>query len=207
MNKEVARVLKNYIKDLPFVDLIAGLVQTVRIKIPVGGDDGGDKLLETRIPVSYDTEEGIECIGKERELIPNSDRKSIIYFEDYGSTPNKDTHGLIGMDSKLRLVCWLNRALLVGDTYAEVTTPAMGMILNALPMGNPVNKGDLTRLRVSASHIPIQDASIFGKYTYEEAETQYLRPPYEFFAIDLQINFTLSPKCGEKVNWNNPITC
>lgn len=208
MNKEIANVLKRYIETLPFVDLIGGLVQMVRIK--TSGMD--DNTIEKRIPVSYDTVKAqspdplTSCLGMEREFIPNSSRASIIYFEDYGTTP-KRTHPELEAESKLRIVVWLNKEKLVGDRYKEITGAAIAMILKRLPTGNPINDGMFTRLRVVSTYLPIQDAGLFAKYTYDEVESQYLRPPFEYFAIDVVVNYSLRPGCIDEINWNDPKTC
>ena len=60
---------------------------------------------------------------------------------------------------------------------------------------NPENVSFFTGLFVEISRIPKQDASLFSKYTYDETLTQYLRPPFEYFGIELKCSYSINPKC------------
>ena len=60
---------------------------------------------------------------------------------------------------------------------------------------NPENVSFFTGLFVEVSRIPKQDAALFSKYTYDETLTQYLRPPFEFFGIELKCSYSINQKC------------
>lgn len=204
MNKELAKVLKTRLLNLPFVDVMAGLAQTVT------RDDQDSETagkITTRFPVSYDTNQPVDCLGgPEKLLIPDSNRKSIIYFEDFGITEAQGRTGRSEYTSSIRLVCWMNRALLVGDIYKEVSGPAMAIIIEKLKFENPINFGMFQGLRCQVSRIPPQEAGVFGRYTYTEQQRQYLRPPFEFFAIDFVCKFYVSPNCIDQIQWTQK-TC
>jgi hypothetical protein len=36
---------------------------------------------------------------------------------------------------------------------------------------------------------------VYKRQTYDEAETQYLMPPFDYFAFDFLVSFTLSVSC------------
>jgi hypothetical protein len=194
MNKELATVLKNKLVNLPYMDLVAGMVQTVE-EIKYNGEDKITVVSRNRFPVSVDVVRGPQFTGREIDLIPNSSRKSITYFEDYGSTINSTRDGLTEFTSTLRLVCWLNKKLLVGDDYAEITGYCIASIIPRLVTANPENIGVFTGLKTKALRIPIQSAELFSRYTYDENIRQYLRPPFEAFAIDLSCNYKVSSNC------------
>lgn len=198
MQKELANIIKGKLLTLPFGDLIAGLAQTLTISDT--NDDGAS--FTKRMPISYDVWNGGNCSGKEIALIPDSSRKSIIYFEDYGVAAGTMTHGLQSFTSSLRLVCWLNRAKLVGDAYTEIAGRCQATIIAVLCHKNPQNIGMFQRLTINVQRIPPQDPALFGRYTYNETDRQYLRPPFEFFAIDLSVAFLVSAKCLEGIPWN-----
>lgn len=202
MNKELATVLRNKLASLPFVDVLAGLAQTVTTQ-DSNLENPEAAAVVKRFPVSYDTL-GVDCQGKEVGLMPDSSRKSIIYFEDFGIATTGRLHGQTGYNSSLRLICWINRANLVGDSYKEISGRCMASIIDLLAGRNPENVGMFNRLTVDVVRIPQQDAGLFGRYTYNETDRQYLRPPFEFFGIDLTCKYYVPAKCLQGINWDNP---
>jgi hypothetical protein len=204
MNKELATVLRNKLAGLPFVDLLAGMAQTLTVSDP-NQDDQAPAVITKRFPVSYDTIGAGTCAGKEIALIPDGSRKSIIYFEDYGIAVTGRLHGQVAYSSSLRLICWINRANLVGDHYTEISGRCMASIVDMLLTKNPENVGMFTRLAVNVARIPPQDAALFGKYTYDEPTRQYLRPPFEFFGIDLTATYQAPATCLSGINWNQQL--
>lgn len=200
MNRELSYYLKSKLLSLPFIDLVAGMAQTLTVDEPA---ETGTKTY--KLPVSYDTHiDGTDCTGQEKELIPDSSRKSIIYFEDFGVVGNNDRRGrLQGYTSTLRLVCWLNRNNLVGTPYELVTARMVKMINDALiTRKSPENWQMFTGIIVRIARIPSQDANIFSRYTYRETDRQYLMPPFEFFAIDYTLKFFSAANCFGDLNWN-----
>jgi hypothetical protein len=200
MNQELAILLRNKLVGLPFVEVLAGLAKTVTTEDPIGEGDR-PSVVTKRFPVCADTL-GPACQGKEVVLNPDSRRKSIIYFEDFGISSTGKIHGHNTFNSSLRLVCWLNRANLVGGHYEVISGRVMAAILARLVGGNPESDGLFTRLTIDVARIPPQDAALFGRYTYNEVDRQYLRPPFEFFAIDFTCKYAVSSKCLADINWN-----
>lgn len=201
MNKEIAHVLKDKIKGMPFVDLLAGMAQTVTRSQPQGE---GEIMFQERFPVSSDTNQPDGCLGgPEFILIPDSNRKSVIYFEDWGIQATGRDKGLPTFNSSIRLVAWLNRSKLTGNAYSEISGRAMAMIIDALTGRNPENVDMFTRLTVSVARIPPQEPALFGRYSYNEEQRQYLRPPFEFFGIDFTCRFAANLKCLNDTQWNN----
>lgn len=188
MLKEVCNALKQKLitgDPLKLIDTVSGMVQTVTYKeINVDGNP-----ITKRMPVSYDTNIVRSCgEGVEQDLVPDSLKKGLVYFEENGSL--QTTRSLSGGRKMHRgsilLVCWMNRKKSVGDAYKEVTSMAYNEIMNKLKGVIPSN--EFLNLRVSAKSFR-QDPAIFARYTYDETVNQYLRPPFEFFAIDLTVTF------------------
>lgn len=199
MNKELSIVLRDKLVALPFIDLLAGLAQTVtRETFPE--TEEGNKITD-KYPVSCDVL-GSDCEGKEVALLPEHGRKSIIYFEDYGIASNGRLYGQSSFNSSLRLICWMNRANLVGDAYKNIGGRVMATIVDKLAGKNPENIDLFTRLTVELARIPPQDAGLFGRYSYKEEYRQYLRPPYEFFGIDFTCKYCVPSHCLNGINWN-----
>lgn len=206
MQKECGIVLRNRCKTLPYADLMAGLAQTLTTQ----DSAEGLTFVTEKKPVSYDVVEivngtlrKINCQGKEMSLLPNSNRKSIIYFEDNGISPLDRKRGLQGYSVGLRMVCWMNKLNLVGDAYVNIagqcmaaaihnitTPPAKYKVIDGLPM---------SEFKAELEGIARQNVDIFSKYTLKETDRQYLRPPYEFFAIDFRCSFYVDPKCIQQI--------
>lgn len=207
MNKELASVLKTRIQNLPFIDKLAGLVQIVEEQSFVDGDAKNTPVLK-KFPASYDTVGfGADCAGQIKDLIPNSAYKSITYFEDFGSTMPAVGDQVIKFNSKLRLICWLNRSLLTGDQYSQISAPCIAALITALTGRKFDNIGIFTQLNVKAVQIQPQTKALFSNYTYDQTVRQYLMPPFEFFGIDLLCIYNVSAKCINEINFNNQAIC
>lgn len=201
MNKEIAHELKAILlKDggVPFLDVIAGMVQLVTDK-----DEGENGLpVVKKYPVTDDTNIADNCqFSIERILTPDSRKKGLLYFEDYGISPvNKDNRGTFFYKSKLRMIVWLNRSRITGDRYSQITGAGITYLLDKLKAGELYgNVGIYQRFRVNVESILPQDSAVFSKYTYDETDLQYLRPPFEFFAINLSVDFGVNKNCINEI--------
>lgn len=197
MNKEICHIFRGKLDTLPFKDVLAGMVQTVTMP-----DETETGTVLKRFPVAYDTNDTDPCYtSPERMLVPDSKRKSIIYFEDYG-LGLLSNRGDRQFESKVRLICWLNRANLVADKYQEITARCIAEIINRLETRNPQNISPFIKIQTRINNIPPQDAGLFSRYTYDETIRQYLRPPFEFFALDIVSHFELPINCIEQIQWD-----
>lgn len=206
MNKEIAHILKERLASnggLPFVEVLAGLAQTVEYK----QENSDGNPITKRMPVGYDATTPEGCtVSPERALIPDSTRKGILYFEDLGATfIDRVSGGHMRYRSTLVLVCWMNRALLVGDHYAEITSHCVTTILGKLNIRRPKNEPPFSRMAVTPGRILQQNASVFSRYTYDETVTLYLRPPYEFFGMELTVDYCIHPDCLTTLEYKDPV--
>lgn len=204
MIKEVCTDLKTALISggyLSLIDVYAGLVQVVTYK---STDENGNPLTK-RMPVSYDTTLPADCptSGKERALVPDSSKKGLVYFEDNGGfqSVREISGGRKMYRGNIILVCWMNKKRSVGETYSEVTKAAYDQITEKLK--GVIPSSNFHNLRVNPFRLR-QDPNIFSKYTYDETVLQYLRPPFEYLAIDLQVTFITT--CATEVQLN-PATC
>ena len=51
-------------------------------------------------------------------------------------------------------------------------------------------------IRVTPDREAPRSPELFSKYTYDEAETQYLMLPFEYFAFDFQVSYVLKNGCA-----------
>lgn len=207
MTKEIAKILKERIVDDPkikFLDVIAGLTQ----KVTYGQPLDGQATIYKSLPVSYDVNTSDTCrVEPETAVVPDSTKKGILYFEESG-TGIKEFHPMRGgnYSSNLTLVCWLNKARLGYQKTEEITAPVISLLLSSvLKGGGYTNEGSFVRFHVNPGRINTQDSSVFNKYTYNEQATQYLRPPFEFFSIQLVVTYQVNPNCLAEFNLKDPI--
>lgn len=183
--------------NLPYISKYGGVVQTIQKVIPGVGDNG--KAIVKRIPISAVHEAPANCDLTEAinlHFIPESKLKGMLYFEDGGSVINtgKRHSGLNYWRSRLRLVVWLNQKLLMDQFDIELASVAMNEMISLL-CTNPVNMDVFKDLTIRVASIPPATSAIFSEYDYNEKETQFLMPPYDFFAIDLDVFFGIPKGC------------
>ena len=120
----------------------------------------------------------------------------MLYFEDNGSVLNLSVRhtGLNFWRSKLRLVVWMNQKLLSETFNIELATLAMNEMITLL-CTNPVNQDVFKNFKAEVASIPPATSALFSQYDYNEKETQFLMPPYDFFAVDLEVSFGIPKGC------------
>lgn len=200
MTNDIATILNTYLSTLPFADRIGGVVKPITFQT-----GSADAPTRKTIPIDCGVSEKDCVTGKYTDLIPNSKYKSIMYWEDGGTTINGNNTRDFNFTSSLRLVCWINLKK-VGKTDCNISSLAITNILNVLPTA-PFNSGIYTRLRITVQQELIKSKDIFSKYTYDEAIVQYLMFPYDYFALDIRVNHTILKSCIN--DWENgtPINC
>ena len=177
MTADIANIIKPYLLTLPFADTVAGLVKTAIIEDEVDG-----KLFKKSFPISCDVTY-TDCIkGKYTNLVPNKSKKSIMYFEDGGSSITDVGVTNFSFQTKLKLIGWLNLAKL-GKENCSLSALALAHVMKVLPVGYQ-NTGMFQRLRIFEISQDIKSNAIFSKYSYKEETVQYLMYPYDYFALN-----------------------
>lgn len=195
MNNKIAAILKTYIVTLPWADKVGGLVQTVNVL-----DKSGEKGVEKSYPVSCDVTSDACVKGIYQALTPDSKKKSIMYFEDRGGVTFKRQEGdRLHYTAQLRLIGWLNLKQLECDTCGTeggcgVSGDYVLDVIQLFPY-RPIDVGGFYGVMI---HPPVQverSVSIFSRYTYNETATQYLMYPYDYFALDFDVDFMINTRC------------
>lgn len=179
MNILIAKIIKDRLSVLPYFDRASGLVQTITKEA-----DGKGKL--TKFPVEVNVGE----LKSLDAMIPDDQIKGMFYLEDGGikSDGNSD------WTSDLTLVCWFCPKKIAKEVDA-VSANALADI--TATFRSFINASPVSRLKVNIVSIPARDVAIFNKYTYSETQTQYLMPPYDFFALKLKCTYRLNNNCIE----------
>ena len=204
MTSELANILKNKISGLLIVDKLAGLVVTVEKVQPT---DVPGAFIVTKFPASVDSEyEECTSSGCYKDLVPSSELRSIIYFEDYGTTAvGGKEQGAYRYRTKLRLVCWLNNRLIQEGECMSINHLIITQIRELLEIGH-VNDGDFKRIRITLESVVDNDYSLFSRYTYPKDSIKFLMNPYEVFGMNLLCEYSISPACIPSFLLN-PETC
>ncbi len=185
MNVLVAKVIRDILSDLPYFDKRSGLVQTIAKEDR--GPEGKGRVI--RFPVEVDVAELTHMVP----MVPDDSIKGMFYIEDGGAK----SEGNNDWTSDLTLVCWFCPKKIASNVHA-VGANALADI-TAL-FRKHYNEAPISRLKINVASIPIRDAAIFSKYNYSETQTQYLMPPYDFFALKLKCSYRLSADCLEPLN-------
>ena len=171
--------LQSRLSELAWLDIVAGVVRAQKMNV-----EGVEKTL----PAMPDPN------NQEYILLTPSDKYSgIAYFDLISNSNRGELSGgrAFQMESVVRLVVWLNMRRLspsgnVPQAMAAIVSKLNGRYSDVAPVGNIVVT-------------PMQEVSktpaIFSRWTYDEAESQYLMLPYDYFAFDFHLMFTLSAFC------------
>ncbi len=177
---------------LTFIDKISGMVSVGEKVQPT---DIPGAFAVTKFPISLDSDYE-QCIssGCYKDLVPNSNLKGILYFEDFGtSMPSRD-RGNFNYISKIRLVCWINNKLIQGNDCKSINHLLITQIRKTLEVGY-FNSGQLTRINVKGTNIIENDYRLFERYTYPKESIKFLMHPYEAFGIDFSVEYSISDNC------------
>ena len=173
MTEIIAEALAVFLNDVPFADVVVGLVKEVSYK----DEERGAAF---RYPAYYQT----TAATGYRDLVPNSRKRSIQYVENYG-TRVVDRHGdRVDLKTTVRVVCWGNKAM---------SSLASAYVLAAVP--ESANIAGLSGVRFTPIQVLGVDEKIFSRYTYNEDELQFLLHPYTAFAIVYEVTYSLNLSC------------
>jgi hypothetical protein len=183
VNLIVDQIVTGLKLDLAFVDKITGIVKPAKIDIA-----GTVKT----IPIAFNTNV-TTCNDSELwDFVPDDTKISIIYFEDRGTSMTKMENQSIYFTSNFTLVCWFNYKRLTGN----MTNPSLivGNVIKYLPvvMGNI---SPLIGVVLSVTGQQDNGGGVFSKYSYIEEQSQFITYPYDYFALDLQAEYSVRKEC------------
>jgi len=184
----IGEILKGKIAGFSYVDRLAGVVQTAV--------DKSDKGIINKFPVACDVN-GVSCDegGRIKDLIPNDAKKSVIYFEDLGGSLFQTKSGNdLKFTSRIRLVGWLNLKKL-GKDDCSVTAKVVAHLITRMESTKEINYPPFTRLKIKVLNQVPKSAAIFSKYTYAQTRAQFLIYPFDYFAIDFLVTYSINKNC------------
>jgi len=195
MLKLIVEEIKDILEsELSFADLVCGLSQNVKKTIT---DENG-KAIQKNFPVYYDAKEND---GSYIDLTLDDSYKSMLYFKEIATLVKEDRQSYIIVNSTVRLICWWNYKAVNKDTTNSLMS---AYILSKLPASLP-DMDFLNGIQIKVLNMPKNDSAIFSEYSYNEAETQFLLYPYDFFSVELGINYRFSKPCVPDIELNPSI--
>lgn len=215
MIHQLIQPLSDIITALPYVDRYGGIVNTASRLVQVGETDAGVPIYDKEyFPVSCGVTE-TECWenGRYQDLIPNSDYKSIFYFEQIdGMRPDGEERKGGGkvfyrFSEKLRFVGWLNLPELgISDCNGSSTIVA-SLIKNLIQewkgLTDPMR---VYRLNTSFVGVEPKFQNPFEKYSYKEMSEMWLYP-YDYMSILVQVDALISEACLGEYEAADPVVC
>lgn len=188
MIEEIINAIAAEIAALPWVTRTGGLARAVRVN-----DNGATRVL----PAAKVVGSGTDAPGW---MIPESNEGAIVYFEEI-SNAVASTSSLARIDciSTVRLVLWAN----LQRIDADVNT-AMAKVVSTIterPADGTICK--VIRIGIQGFEPQIQSL-VFGRYAFDERESQQFLYPFDFASILLRIQYAAVPSCGDPVTQTDP---
>ena len=182
---KIARKIKtDYLDGLSFADRTGGLVRMMT--------DARNGVTST-YPIEYNQDKVLGDAQYMRRLVPNSNKKSVMYFE-MGSSPvvTERHNNWYQCESTLKLVCWFNYQEVDPDMYSPEYLIAE--IVQTIPF-KLGNVECLVGVTCTFAGQDSNDGSIFSRYSYNEAETQFFKYPYDYFVLNFDIDYRVVTDC------------
>lgn len=190
MQQEIARHIRQVLLGTPGISKFGALVETVNTteNIP-------DKAKAQSFPASQDVLPKPAGNGPYYELTPNSNEAGIVYFEHMSLTSGGVESGGLSFTSKLRLVCWQQAVEASQPLGAQAILQAY-VLRRLAPLSRSHNVAGLAaRIQVTPGKLLTREDKLFSRYTYNEAQRQYLLAPYGAFGIELTTTFVVPLAC------------
>jgi hypothetical protein len=206
------------IKDLNFVEVYGGVTRLHQEKT-IENQELGITVYK-KFPISCAVEGDVapgKRVQRFRDLIPSDQYKSMLYWEilqgmqDRGgfaanrrTAPNESQRVMQG---RARLVGWLNSQAL-GQTVCNSAADAIFALLPIFKqtLQYPIIPIENAQVEFRVIGEVIRDFSIFSKYTYEPMQHTFFYP-FDFFAIDVQIEAIIPLGCIPDFPIANPLPC
>lgn len=188
-------IVKNiipYLEALNFSEVVGGIATTISQNKPAKDN----KIIIKKFPAYYN-ENRTTCNASDYiDLVPNSNKRSIIYFENNGIKISPINGNIIECVADVRLVCWANLKK-INDTFINADTLKL-LVIQAMP-SSLSNVLPYSFIRIQLTGEETKNVSIFSKYTYNEEEKQYLIYPFDYFALNYEISFYVGINCIDPI--------
>lgn len=209
MLNAIIDTVKDRLQGLTYVDKFGGLAMPIT-KLSTDEMGFGKKLT---FPISASVE-GRSCweTGKYSDLVPDSNRKSVFYFEQLRalSIGNMQDRSMIGLSTSVRLVGWLNLPKLGHTDNLFVASEISLHLINLLRGEHEGQAGtSLENATIEMRFLgqPAKSADLFRAYTYDNQLFGLLLHPYDYFALDFDVLVNIPRGCISEFVAASPVDC
>lgn len=187
MNHVTAAYITSLITDLQWTETIGGIVQIGELS-----QDGKAKKFPVGCNLSPDCGE-----SDLKSLLPDSAKKSIIFYEDLASRFTGIERGnFMAFESRVKLVAWINSKKF-GMSSCESGFLFIADILKNLNFENrngfEFGSADISSIKITGISEYPRNMSIFSNYNVYEPK--FLLYPYTYFALDIQTKIMIHKDC------------
>lgn len=199
---EIGEILKGIVSTaaLPYVQHLGGMARIETVKKQASRDT----LVEKSFPIYCGLNETCHP-NNTMNLVPDRKKKSLFYFESNGPVAvNDHAYGFTNMTAPIRLVVWLNPKEL-GSPDCSITKPIIYELINLFDKPY-FNSGAIAKIKIRFRQELYRDVSIFTKYKYNR-QSDLLEYPYDFFALDFMVDFSIHKNCLAQFTPATPIKC
>lgn len=188
-------IVKNiipYLEALNFSEVVGGIATTISQNKPIKDN----KIIVKKFPAYYNENKTTCSASDYIDLVPNSNKRSIIYFENNGIKISPINGNIIECVADVRLLCWANLKK-INDTFINADMLKL-LVIQAMPVSLS-NVFPYSFIRIELTGEETKNVSIFSKYTYNEEEKQYLIYPFDYFALNYEISFYVGINCIDPI--------
>lgn len=178
MIDQVVGIIAERIKaGIPAISLVAGVAYPQKLAV-----EGKIKTL----PAARNLDAEGYCL-----LTPESHESGILYFEVLSNRGERELSGGRHLYlAQVRCVVWLNTDRITPENPAVVMSHVLSLVAQKHDAAAPIALIQVT----PGAEVP-RSPAIFSRYTYDEAEWQYLMLPFEYFAFDFNVQYALNANC------------
>lgn len=198
---KIAKLLRDEISGLNFVEIAAGLAQPKTIRNPDLTDE--PTVIDRIIPVAYN-DLGIICEGGDLyALIPDTQKMSVTWWESSGLDLVEEQTYYYQARAVLNFVGWWNLPLI----DQSLTDPSLLVANIIATVPTKLDNIDyLTQIRVSFEGENPDPVGFLNKYTFDEPENQFNTYPYFVSVLNFSVDFAFAKNCVDEIILN-PATC
>ena len=177
------------LQTLPFLDRVGGIVKILTQNKP--NDSGG--VYTMRYPAVFNlTPQTCSDASTYKDMIPNSDYMSLLYFEHKNTITTEAGADYQKKETVIRLVFWGNMAK-INPVYTDTDLIAATIIASIPKTYQPFS--GVSAIYIELISEVVKNSEIFADYTYNESEKQYLIYPYDYFALDFRVTYQIANQC------------
>jgi len=191
MNHITAAYIKSQIQDLEWTEIISGIVQ-------IGELTQDNKVKKFPVACNLSPDCGESDL---KSLLPDSSKKSIIFFEDLASRFTGIERGaFMGFESRVKLVAWINLKKF-GINNCDSGFLFIADVLKAMSFENrngfEFGNADISSIKITGVSEYPRNMSIFSNYNVYEPK--FLLYPYSYFALDIQTKILIHKDCLQSI--------